>query len=345
MGTLFEETPEARDFCTEVVANIDRYRIDQREAFSETHVAVLSTSLVDLQGDAFTRSALDEMAAQIRRELVWIGYNHDPLVPPIGRIIAAGVFYAPTSELYFVAAVVGRYAKEAYCSFDSLSLDTEPAKEFPVENRPAGPLVTLACNPHEVSEDDIRSALDGAPDFVAAKPVNVFRKAADPLTVVSVFLSAWFLTSNPFSKKFLERHGEAAAELSLSLMRWLREAVCGLVTRLKPRRVLLELRCPFEGCSIDFVIDSKDPTVLSAALDQLAQARDPALSLAHSLRADLPRRIVYAWEANAGKWVPRYATTTRGVITDQPYLMAIEWKGFSAAGVATRYGQPGESID
>src|SRR6266404_5702421 len=75
MSRLFEEVPEAREFCDEIIGHVSDYRLHDRESFSELFSSVLSTSQIDMQGDAFAPNALEQMAAQVSREPVWLGFN------------------------------------------------------------------------------------------------------------------------------------------------------------------------------------------------------------------------------------------------------------------------------
>ncbi len=333
MSRLFEEVPEAREFCDEIIGHVSDYRLHDRESFSELFSSVLSTSQIDMQGDAFAPNALEQMAAQVSREPVWLGFNHDPLVPPLGRIVAAKVFFAPQSQLYFMTGVIGRYEASSYTSFATLQPQSGQLATADIP-RPEGPLATLAFNPHEISADDVRDVLEDAPDFVARKPVFAFRKAADPIVVITVIVSAWLLTKNPFTEKFLQKHGEAAGELSLGLMKWLKGKVLALIARLRKPRVLLEIHSPFNNCLVDFVVDSQDVTVLTTALEHVQQACPGAYALVMQVKEWEPQRVVYVWEKSIGKWLPLYVTSKRGVITDRPYLLAVEWRGLSVAGTA-----------
>jgi hypothetical protein len=53
--------------------------------------AIVQNTHIDLQGEAFTKTALDSMARQVHEHPVWVTYEHDQLCPPLGKIIEANV--------------------------------------------------------------------------------------------------------------------------------------------------------------------------------------------------------------------------------------------------------------
>ena len=51
--------------------------------------AVLATTHVDLHNEAFALSALEGMVEQINQHYLPVGVEHDPRVPPLGRVVSA----------------------------------------------------------------------------------------------------------------------------------------------------------------------------------------------------------------------------------------------------------------
>ena len=72
-----------------------------------------------------TPQAIVKMAEQLDDGLIWNQAEHDPLIQPIGRSIAARVYYAPKSDVYFVAAVSGTYDIAHLPKFADLGIDVD----------------------------------------------------------------------------------------------------------------------------------------------------------------------------------------------------------------------------
>lgn len=55
------------------------------------HKAITLTTHVDRHGDHFTREALVSMVDQIDKHYIPVNIEHDPRIPPQGRVVGAEV--------------------------------------------------------------------------------------------------------------------------------------------------------------------------------------------------------------------------------------------------------------
>src|SRR5258708_39825257 len=102
---LIDESPEAQEFFRDVASDIEKHKRFQEERFARVLTGVLATSAVDSQNEVIAPECLEDMAMQITRDSLWMMVEHNPLIGPVGRVLAARRFYAPQSDLYFVATV------------------------------------------------------------------------------------------------------------------------------------------------------------------------------------------------------------------------------------------------
>jgi hypothetical protein len=340
---LLEEVTEAREFCESVLRDIDSYKLYPEETFSHMHRAILSSSAVDLQGEAFTPDALESGAHLINEEILWIGVHHDPLIQPYGRVISAKVFYSPVSGIHFIAAVIGYFDPLMLPTFAEAGVDSylsldEPNETFlSLEDEPFH--AQLAINPHEIDRAIILDVLESSPDFVAKQPLRSLRKTADPnpLTIISLVVSIGLLLYNPFSKKFLERYGERAADGSIAFFRWLSTKVFAALNELRQKRVLFELVSEYKGCRVQFVTNSNDTAILCDASNSISRAASSAIALIEGAEHLQLQRLIYEFDLKTRKWLPLHATSKKvGVISNRPYLIAIDqMHGLSVGGVTT----------
>jgi hypothetical protein len=128
--TLIDEVPDARLFIARACQSWEKYKRFPVEDFIDVRGGVLATSGVDLQNESFAPEGLYQSAEQIRQNSLWLMHEHNPLVPPLGRVLAAKAFYAPESQLYFVAGVLGLYDASKCQSFSSVGchLEKPPAE-------------------------------------------------------------------------------------------------------------------------------------------------------------------------------------------------------------------------
>lgn len=341
MNELFKEVPEAEKFCNEIIKNIDKYKLYPGECFKQYTIGVISTSSIDLHGDRVTPKALYSMEKQINERGIWQCVEHNPLIQPIGRSIATKVFYAPKSNIYFLAFVGGHYDIKKISSFKDLGIDLNEItdEELDVSASTEGYQAKIAFNPHEIKSSIIQGILDGCPTIVDKKPEITFRKAADPITIIKVVSAVWLLTSNPFSKKFLERFGEKTADEVIKFFEWLRKKVIMQVSKLKNKKVLFEFDVPHKGCRIEFVIASKEINKLNKAVDTVNSAVKRAIKLVDRIQHLEIETLVYEFDLNNEQWYPLHAATRKkGVISERPVLVALErYKGMSISGVVISF--------
>jgi len=180
---LIAESQDAQSFLQEVLSNIESYLHFEGETFQSTAPAVFATSSVDLQGESFGLEALKEAARHIQQDGLWINYEHDPSIQPIGRAIAARTFYAPESKLHFVAGLIGFYGGASYKRFatsgaaSDLNAYCEQYPSTELNERPALS-VQLETNPHEIAGEDVDKLLNTAPPSVRLSDREQFRKSA-----------------------------------------------------------------------------------------------------------------------------------------------------------------------
>lgn len=341
MSNLLDEAPEAKDFLEEVVNNIDEYKLFEGENFEHFLTGIIATTGVDSQGDRITLQAITQMAEQLNQEVIWNQAEHNPLIQPIGRSIAARLFYAPKSDTYFIAAVSGIYSPNLLLKFEDIGVDLENLPlNSSIENgyHPEIPQAQLAFSRTDFDQDTLDELLKEHPRLLDSVPDHRVRKAADPLTIIEVVASIWLLTSNPFSQAFLKKFGEKAAEEVLEFFGWLKQKVIHTVEYHANKQVLFEFSTSYKGCWVEFVTTTKDRELLIEATDSVNEAALSAVALIDRIEYLEPNKLVYEFDNKTRRWFPLHAATKRaGVITDRPVLVALDrYKAFSISGRVIR---------
>jgi hypothetical protein len=264
MPNLIEQTPEAQDFIATASADVNHYKRFPEENFVEVHAGVLATSAVDLQNERLSVEALEDMATHINTHSLWMMVEHNPLIPPIGRVLVAKRFYAKEGDLYFLVGVMATYDPNSYRTFSDLGidlkLDNEAVVSVPESERAAS--AKISFNPHEIPSSVIAEMYEHAPVFVDQEPTLTFRKSAEPRAILEIAASLWLLCQNPFLKKFLERYGEKSADASLTFLSWLKTEVFPRLTQ-SARNPLFILHFEHKDCRVEFIVPSNDVNVLA----------------------------------------------------------------------------------
>jgi hypothetical protein len=336
--SYLDEVPDVNAFIDDVINNVERYRLFDREKFVKLIGGVLSDTNVDSTGESISVDSLKEMEDKIRHEIVWVGDNHDPRKPPVGRFIAAKVFYARTSQVHFLAGVAGIYDTTAYPKFTDFNIDL--SKRLPPNDLLAGseeePFCHLLYNPHDISARVISDLYEDAPDFISPPDETLLHKGIsdEHISQIIILASNALIAFNPLTKEFFSKVGQAAGDAFIA---WIKRSASTILSRLK-RRVLFKWDTEYLDCKAEFIVDTQEPDVIAVAVQEIADASSAAGALVRSLKQYDPERVVYLFNATTRKWFPLYAVTKRvGVISDRPYLIALErYKGFSIGGTALR---------
>lgn len=321
---LIARCPAAVNFIESVKSRIGDYQLFPGEKFKLVSAAVLSSTNIDKHGDSFELEDLKRTVERVGSSPLWLRREHDPLIQPIGRMIAARLFSDAALGVYFVVGVMGLYDSGSLAKFSDFDIDVStlsPTAPEELQNQQPDAVATIEFNPDEGTSDVVHQILRDAPSFVSREPVEEFRKSAELLRTVNFWVSIILLTSNPFTKKFLERWGDKAADASFEFFKWFGTAVLSL--RKLDRLVI---KTEYKGCAIQFVLaHDESPDVVSHQINEIHQATDSACRLVEALEKLAPECVTFSYDLEAQTWFPLYAITRKaGIIADRPRLIAID---------------------
>jgi hypothetical protein len=336
--SYFDEVPEAKAFAEEVMENSEKYVFFEKEKYLHLVAGVLGATNYDSKGESIPVESLQYTEEKIKHGPFWVNDNHDPRKPPVGRILAAKVFYAPSSKVHFLAGVMGLYDTEAFPTFTDLEIDLSerlPVDELLAETEDE-PFCHLLYDPHDIPPDLIAELFSDAPPFVTPIDETLVHKGTgdDQIAQIIILASKFLIAYNPLTKEFFGRVGSAAGD---AFVKWTKHSASKIYSRLK-RRALFKWETEYQGCTADFMVDTENPEEIAAAVQQIADASSAAGALVRSLQQYGPERVAYLFDTPTEKWLPLYAVTKGiGIISDRPYLISLEkYKGFSLGGVGVR---------
>lgn len=334
--SFIERVPSASAYCERVIEEVDRHKLFPEEQFADLAMGVLSTTGLDLQGDMVTLAALKGMQARIEQNGLWGSAEHDPLIPMIGRVLSSQVFFDEASGTHFLAGVFAYYDSQTFPSFESLGIRTaiSEASEFPPDLPER--VIRVLFSEHEVPGGIVSASIAEAPPTIDRDVGTSFRKAADPHATVHLLVNLGFLLFNPFSKKFLERLGERAADGVIATWAWVTKSLWRRLQTLKKRRLLLVIETDYKNCRIEFALDNTDEETLARALQSLHLASGSAVALIDQIEHLKPEVLVYEFDTRDSVWKPLHAATRgAGVFASRSIPVDHKrYKGLSIAGVA-----------
>ena len=340
MGDMLDENEDAVRFVTEVAQRADVMKLFPEERFASVIFGVLMTTTVDSHGEQFTIEALEALERKVKENVFLVTAHHDPRIQPVGRVLAAKTFFAPKSKAHFVAGVVGYWDVSTFMSFEKMGINVSGADNFDVvpNIEIEGPLEAhVGVTRQDFDFAELEALLSEAPPIVSKRVQQEFRKAEDPMTIVTISASIALLLSTPYLKEIQKRFGAATADASLAFLRWVGSSLAAKVRSMAKREVLFELKSEIDGCDLAFLVETSDPLLVSEAMEKVQQAAVAAIKLATCLSAYGPIRITYLYDHVGKKWLPLFAVTKQaGIVTDRPRLIALEGlSGISVAGVLT----------
>jgi hypothetical protein len=139
--------------------------------------AVVATTNVDSHGERMTRGALDSLVVSIAQAYIPIGIEHDPRIPPQGRIASGFVRERPDGEFEAVTIM------EVFEEDDDLS-SVADAREIVIPAQRANGLTVSHDWTHRSDED--QADIDAIADVLKNEPVYEAKKAADPISIIAI---------------------------------------------------------------------------------------------------------------------------------------------------------------
>jgi hypothetical protein len=139
--------------------------------------AVVSTTHVDSQGERMSREAIESLAESFSRSYIPVGVEHDPRIPPRGRISSGFVRERPDGEYEAIAIM------ELFDGEDE-SESASDLRELAIMAHESAGLTVSYDWTHRFEQDqsDIREI---AKVFGTA-PVYDLKKAADPISIITI---------------------------------------------------------------------------------------------------------------------------------------------------------------
>ncbi len=248
-----------------------------------TERSILATAHRDIEGDMIAPEALVAMVEQINTSYLPIGIEHDPRIPPQGRVVSARMVQLDDG----IDAIEGEI--EFFEPGDQLPQVDQTFREIPLRSRDTNEL-EVSFDKHYSDSEDQAIVRDIAAVFKTA-PQEEIKKSLDPLSVL--IISGAFVLSG-IATGFLNKLGADAWDA-------LKEKLKQAMERKRTKENLLVFEFFILNSSHPLVAkviltnpDSKD---IDAFFDRGLNQVDRAMTRLSDTNDDL-RQIVFEYSRN-----------------------------------------------
>lgn len=143
----------------------------------ERNEVILSTTQIDRQNEKFSVDALESMVEQIKSSLYPMGVEHDPRIPPVGRIVDARLRERDDGE-YEVVGIVEMFDSP---ESDPPSVD---GRTFPVRE-PKSKTPQLIYD-RSYRDDEDQKTIEEVADILDSRPIEEGKKSYEVLSALTI---------------------------------------------------------------------------------------------------------------------------------------------------------------
>ena len=139
--------------------------------------SVIATTHVDRQGDKLTRDALESLVESMSKSLIPVNIEHDPRIPPVGRITSGFVRQREDGEFEAIAVME---------LFDDVvePMSPEDEREIVIRTNQHGPFHIWHDWAHRSSED--QRDIFAISQVFGTEAKYEMKKAADPIGLITI---------------------------------------------------------------------------------------------------------------------------------------------------------------
>ena len=290
------ERADILNFLNETINNITHYKLFENEQFSKYILGVLFSSEQDLHGDCYTADEIMLIKKNMDQKIVWVNVNHDPSMPPVGRIIDTKIFLDSKNITYLVC-VTGNYNKSSYQSFSSILPKLVEDRFTPLFNnsQKRDNNITISYNPYEINKDIIEELSKNVPDDVHSKLRVKKRKAAEPNCIINFLIPVIIIYKLLVPKILMDK-------ISEDVYSWLKKSIRILIKKITQSHPVVILETKYKDCLIQFIIKSKKIEDVYAAMNSLEQINSKPFSLYNQLKKYIVTHIIYVYNIEHKLW-------------------------------------------
>jgi len=139
---------------------------------------VIATTHVDLHGERMDRKGLEALAKHFSLAYIPVGVEHDPRIPPQGRV-ASGFVRQRTDGEYEVVGIL-----EIFEERDDAEFFQEDKRELKIKDHDSEQLTISYDRTYRFDED--QKEINGIAEVFGSKAIYELKKSVDPISVLTI---------------------------------------------------------------------------------------------------------------------------------------------------------------
>lgn len=139
---------------------------------------IIATSHIDMHNEMISKKALEEMADRMNERYTPISIEHDPRIPPVGRIASARIVELEDGE-YGVEGV-----GEIFEAGDTYVLNDD-SKEIPIHDDERSDKIRIIFDRNYENETD-QEIINELGNLLGSNPEEEIKKALEPLDILTI---------------------------------------------------------------------------------------------------------------------------------------------------------------
>lgn len=261
---------------------------------------IIATTHVDLEKDRFMLSALEGMVDQINSNYVSMWFEHDPRIPPIGRLVSAKIEQLPDGE-FVVKGIAEVFEPGDHIKFE------DNGRRMPIGRAPMDGIQVIHDN-RSWLDDDLPTAFKDLRDIAGVELGYYGKKGLETIQVLTI--SASFIAGS-IAAGFLKKIGSDAWD---SFKKRLSEAVLHKSAGPKGNDVLTVFQCIISGPDHEVSIETQILNPQSPDIDIFLENGTRALDESIGVYLDAaPNLIRLVLELKNGHLQVKFGVRSDGV--------------------------------
>jgi hypothetical protein len=287
--------------------------------------AIIATTHIDCHNERLTKEALEGMAEQISRKTIPINVEHNPLFPPIGKVVSASVKPTEDGE-YALVATLEIFDEASFVNISDSILVMPPANAITIPEvtykeclAPEELKIELKYDPRNYSEEEVKLFASSTAKPISVKDQQIGRKAFTPPSII--YLSLLTIPLYFFAKGFFTRLGERLADRTADeLADTYKSFKTKLIKLLKSRTqtdtpiLLIDFQHPESDVQIEAAVQSENEIVAHNYLDKIQELYTFVGYFLRSNSSHKFKKIQFIFDPATQSWKVNYLITESGQI-------------------------------
>jgi len=279
----------------------------------EIYRGIMATTHVDKHNERVDKNELERVASQINKhdQVMWLTWNHQSTLPPIGTVEKAWVEQLPDGEygLFFEGDPL--LEEEPIVVTEDLEITPNDVQQLELRIEGLG----LSHDPRNFHDADISRTIEELSKDVPIEHKFYVRKSEIPQSVVWVVVA---FIGGSIAGGFLNRVGEVLADKTLEITKPLLAGIGKKLSSLMDKTIqrdkpdyIFIVQIPGANVNVEGALESPAPAVLEEACEKLPELCAYAIKVLSQNRPDYFQDLKFLYNHTSHRWEINFLTVKR----------------------------------